>query len=302
MNTANPYVGPRPFALGERLYGRDEDLAQLRLRLLSDRIVLLYAPSGAGKTSLVTAGLVPALTHLGFEVLGPTRLGTPLGPDAADLGNGHISNFERSLAAGVDQRCGANLDELYNETGEVEGESCLIVDAFEELFTINPGASPDKEAFIARLGKVLEERSRWALLVIREDFLARLDPYLELLPTALASRMRLDLLGPDAAMQAIRDPASVAGRTFTEAAATALVDDLRRLKVNRPGGGVEEELGPFVEPVQLQVVCHQLWNRIPLGRDTIDVGDLTAGGDVDEALRTYYATQVAADNGANQSE
>ena len=56
----NPYVGPRAFETGEQLYGREREARELLLFLISQRIVLLHSPSGAGKTSLVQAGLIPA--------------------------------------------------------------------------------------------------------------------------------------------------------------------------------------------------------------------------------------------------
>jgi len=49
----NPYVGPRSFRTGETLYGRDRELGELLDRLIAERIVLLYSPSGAGKTSFL---------------------------------------------------------------------------------------------------------------------------------------------------------------------------------------------------------------------------------------------------------
>ena len=54
----NPYVGPRTIFTGELLYGRQNELRQLREQLLVDRIVVLHAPSGAGKSSLINAGLI----------------------------------------------------------------------------------------------------------------------------------------------------------------------------------------------------------------------------------------------------
>src|SRR5688500_8254447 len=62
----NPYVGPRAFnpddkSVGRCFYGRDREVEELTDLLLSDRIVLLYAPSGAGKTSLINAELIPRL-------------------------------------------------------------------------------------------------------------------------------------------------------------------------------------------------------------------------------------------------
>src|SRR5262245_30805097 len=66
---ANPFVGPRPFEAGERLYGRDHEVRKLLDLLLAERIVLLHSPSGAGKTSLIQAALIPALERVRFEVL-----------------------------------------------------------------------------------------------------------------------------------------------------------------------------------------------------------------------------------------
>ena len=47
-------------------------------------------------------------------------------------------------------------------------------------------------------------------------------------------------------------------------AASVVVDDLRRIKVSKPGGGgTDDALGPHIEPVQLQVVCRRIWNALP---------------------------------------
>lgn len=57
----SPYVGPVPVPEGTTLHGRDVEKRELRHLLLDERIVLLYSPSGAGKTSLIRAGLLPQL-------------------------------------------------------------------------------------------------------------------------------------------------------------------------------------------------------------------------------------------------
>ena len=70
---SSPYVGPRPFSAAERalFFGRDQEIGELVSLVISHPYVLLYAVSGAGKTSLLTAGLMPALREQGFEVLPP---------------------------------------------------------------------------------------------------------------------------------------------------------------------------------------------------------------------------------------
>src|SRR6186997_3178284 len=70
---ANPFVGPRPLEPGEPIYGRMRETGELYFRLNAERIVLLHSPSGAGKSSLVQAGLLPRLER-SFDVWGPTRV------------------------------------------------------------------------------------------------------------------------------------------------------------------------------------------------------------------------------------
>jgi hypothetical protein len=76
------------------------------------------------------------------------------------------------------------------------------------------GDTAARRIFFAQLGDALEESRRWALFVVREDYVAALDPYLRLLPTRLATTYRLDLLTavtevPDSAIEvALRRAAS----------------------------------------------------------------------------------------------
>ena len=76
----NPYVGPRSFRYGEHLHGRDREIGELRDVLIAQRIVLLYSPSGAGKSSLLEAGLRPELEQREFRVLPTVRVGHDVPP------------------------------------------------------------------------------------------------------------------------------------------------------------------------------------------------------------------------------
>jgi WD40 repeat protein len=172
-------------------------------------------------------------------------------------------------------------------------DPCLLFDQFEELFTLDPVGQHERISFLQELGVALRDRGRWALFAMREDYIAQLDPYRGSIPTRLASRYRLDLLGPSAAKVAARAPAQAAQVEFMDDAADRLVDDLRRVKV-QSGDGVTDELGPSVEPVQLQVVCRQLWDSLAEDDDVIDLTDIEALGDVDDALAEFYVDQVQA--------
>ena len=300
----NPYVGPASFGVGDPLYGRDQERGDLVDLLVAERIVLLYSPSGAGKTSLIEAALVPALQDDGFEVLPVIRVTHPLDPrpGAPMPRNRYVMSALLSLEEGLPperQRPVAELAtltlreylEAHADRDGRPGNEVLVFDQFEEVLTADPTDEPAKHAFFKELGQTLRDRGHWALFSMREDFLAALDPYLVHVPTRLRTRFRLDLLTVDQALEAMRRPVERAGVDFTEEAARQLVDDLRTVRVQRPDG-VTEALGSYVEPVQLQVACHQLWSMLPPDATRITRADVEALGRVDQALAGYYAERV----------
>jgi len=267
----NPYPGPRSFRYGERIYGRDREIDQLADVLIAERIVLFYSPSGAGKTSLLEAGLRLRLEQRDFVVLPTVRVGyvAPPSLNGTAVRNRYLLSTLLSLEEdrpperqlGISELLDIELNDYLAGLDHDQLDPCIVFDQFEELFTLDPTDQGQKMEFLREVGVALRDRGRWALFSMREDFIAQLDPYLHLVPTRFNTRYRLDLLGTAAAESAIRQPAEEAGVRFSAAAADRLIDDLRRVRVKR-GDAVTEELGPYVEPVQLQVVCRQLWSSV----------------------------------------
>ena len=79
-----PFVGPRPLRGGEPLIGRTEDLQRLLDELIARRVVVLHSAAGAGKGSLIHAGLIPAMQKAGFDVWKPIVLNPDIS-EFADL-------------------------------------------------------------------------------------------------------------------------------------------------------------------------------------------------------------------------
>ncbi|HET6753388.1 MAG TPA: hypothetical protein VFH23_05500 [Jiangellaceae bacterium] len=303
----NPYVGPQAFRRGDAFYGRDRETADLLDLVIAERVVLLYSPSGAGKSSLIAAGLVRQLEAEGFDVLPLVRLTHEAPPGSSLSGpprNRYVLSTLLSLEEGLPpehQRRTADLDAMtvteylanWPDLDDKPGNDVLLFDQFEEVITADPNDHAAKEEFFADIGVALRDRNLWALFAIREDFLAELDPYSRFVPTRFANRYRLDLLGVDQALDAMILPAADRGADFKRPAAEKLVDDLRRIRVQR-ADGVTKELGPTVEPVQLQVACRQVWNQLTENAHAIEVEDVEAVGNVDQALASYYADCVAA--------
>jgi WD40 repeat protein len=299
----NPYVGPRAFQPGETLYGRDRETFELLNLVIAERIVLLYSPSGAGKTSLLNAGLIPSLKAEGFGVLPVVRIGLEPGRGPTIR---HRNRYLASTLVSLEQdtpggrRLATDQGDLrldaYLERrrpADDRGDQVLVVDALEELLTLDPTDRPAKEQFMAEVGDVLRDMRCWAVFAVREDYLGAMEPFVRHIPTRLTRSFRLNLLEAPAARAAIQRPAQAAGVDFTDAAAQRLVDNLRRVQVQRPEGRSQEE-GPYVEPVQLQVVCRRLWERLPDGAARIGTADVDAVADIDRALAGYYADQVSA--------
>jgi hypothetical protein len=72
----------------------------------------------------------------------------------------------------------------------------LVFDQFEELFTFYPERWPEREKFFEQVNQALaDDKLLRVLFTIREDHVAQLDPYAQLLPEQLRYRFRLERLG-----------------------------------------------------------------------------------------------------------
>lgn len=298
--TANPYVGPRSFHGDETLYGRDKEVADLLDLLVSERIVLLFSPSGAGKSSLIQAALLPALSEEDFTNLGTGRFGSvPL--DLVPQSNPYCLSLILSLEQSLPEEQQLDVEALKSvelsaylghrlEMLDDQSSGLIVLDQFEEILTLNPTDTDHKYQFFQQLGKALADHDIWCLLSMREDFLAGLNAYREQLPTRLAITYRLNLLDRTAAMAAMRKPAASLGVDFHKDAAADLVDSLSEIGVQQADGTTSVQIGNHVEPVQLQVVCRRLWEGLAAGRTVIDREDVARVGNVDQALAAYYAS------------
>src|SRR5262252_2641676 len=297
-----PYVGPRPFGREEEelFFGRDRETRDLCSLVVAHPIVLLYAASGAGKSSLLNAGLIPLLEARGYEVLPPARVGGRI-PDAvknAGVDNVYAFNVLSSWAGpSVDPGELVKADIVRYLAArphreDAAGEAVLrivLLDQFEELFTFAPERWREGGALIRQLCDALEYDPRLRIvLVMRREFVAQLETYAPLLPQGLRTRFPLDQLGPKAAQQAIEGPLARTDRNIEPEASQRLVEELRKITVRGAGGEDIETVGQSVEPVQLQVACAKLWDDLPPDVHTITAAHIETYGDVDKALKRFY--------------
>ena len=324
---SSPYVGLRPFSEDEHQYffGRDEEIQILEAQVMSQRASLFYAQSGAGKSSLLRAGLTPELTRvreLGraphkrsyqkMRVLPVVTPGAVQRPGAqAPAANLIVSNILSKLLPAATASDLATLtlaDGLAALLAASNGHtapggtparadlsSLLVFDQFEELFTHYPELARERADFFYQAATALERHlTLHMLFTMREDHIAELTPYAHLLPDHLRPRFRMERLKRAAALLAVTEPAKCAGRTYAPGVAEDLVDNLRRVQAAHGGvtadaSGADDALGEYIEPIHLQIVCKQLWEKLPPERTVIEQADMQAFGDVDQVLSDFYA-------------
>ncbi len=317
----NPYIGPRTFKRdeGHLFFGREREARDLIALVASEQLVLFYAQSGAGKSSIVNTRLIPNLEKKDYEVLPVGRVGGDL-PAGNEVDNVYIYNLIHGLVhhktnpkilsrlSLAQFLAGLNMDDkgyFYDnspleELAELDGEGtttmrrALIIDQFEELLSTHPEAWEKREDFFIQLAQAMQDDPYlWVVIVMREDYIAALDPYVHHLPGGLRVRYYMQRLSREAALIAMKSPVENL-RPYAEGVAEKLVENLASIKVQKPGGKQEIQPGQYVEPVQLQVVCYGLWENLSSDGTQITEKDLQEVGDVNQSLERYYNGRVSA--------
>jgi tetratricopeptide (TPR) repeat protein len=278
-STPEPYVGPRPFDREDyaRFFGRFREADDLLSLVLAHPVVLIYAASGAGKTSLLNAGLIPRLAEEEFQILGPARVTGPVPPGTGEITNIYRfhalaewnSDLSPSIATASELASLSLADFLHRlDVREPGRPRFLLFDQFEEFFAVNVAQSEQRRAFIEELAQSLSAAPRLKVVfAMREDYVTQFEPFAYMLPDKLRTRMRLEPLRARAAVEAIREPLKAFDLSFEEGTndpAEALVRELLKISVITETGRVREITGEFVDPLQLQVVCQNMWHNFPL--------------------------------------
>ncbi|HYW43091.1 MAG TPA: WD40 repeat domain-containing protein [Bryobacteraceae bacterium] len=306
---ASPYVGPQPFQPEQAslFFGRDKEAGDLLSLVTAHGEVLMYAPSGAGKSSLLNAGLIPLLEARSFDILRPARVGglLPPGIQAGDIKNLYMFNALRKWA-GPDRDCNElagwtfrHFIESRESTRDSHGRKkavVVIVDQLEEIFQYYPEQWETRKDFFDQIGDALERDVQLRVLfAMREDYIAQLAPFCRFLPEQLRVRYRLEQLKKEAALAAITGPlaAQGSGRSFAPGVAEELVQELLKERVVNAEEQIVEIVGQYVEPVQLQVVCESLWHNLPPEVTVLTEEHLKSFGDVTRSLAVFYGDCIA---------
>ncbi len=316
-----PYIGLRPFQSDDSrlFFGRRPQVNALLDLLRHHRLLSVVGSSGCGKSSLIRAGLVPAL-RAGFLVEDRDRW------DIATMtpGDSPLTNLATELvrACGLEESAEtggallASLEELGEEAVVVwvekhlgERKSLLLcVDQFEEIFGFRSAGPVADEGAVdraARADAAYPNGSANASLAATASRRAEADQFVALLlelarrphlPVYVVLTMRSDFLG-DADVfrglpEAMNETQYLVPRLTRETLGQAIVGPARLENATiapRLLDRILNEAGDRAD--QLPVVQHALlrtwrqWRaRDPEGEGPIQLADFVAAGTLDGAL------------------
>jgi WD40 repeat protein len=270
--TGTPYRGLARFEAEDArwFFGR-EDVTDKLVSLAAEAWplpLMLVGASGAGKSSVLRAGLLPRLRELAEAapgIAGPVTVFEPTATPVADLK--------------------ARLAELAAESGSYDGRPAVIVDQFEAVFTVCTDEAQRRD-FITGLCDLAG--TALVILALRADFYDHAIRYPGL---ASALQSRQVLLGPMTAGQvrrAVTEPARLARVSVEDGLVglllTDLAPDVAPGAAAGAGGAGAGGAGAY-EPGALPLLSHAMlatWEESRGG--TLAIADYLASGGIKDAL------------------
>ncbi len=303
--SACPWRGPQPYEEldARRFFGRRDEVRKLLNEVTTQQLTILTAESGAGKTSLINAGLLPALrtmrerdpSQMGLALClnewgrlatrKPVRLisdGIKVAIDglkelserkeSADLLG--IRQLKRDLAAVRSVACvvgeeGTDEEELdsllkyldrlcHNLDGN---RLMLVLDQAEEFMGsgLRPFAWDSEAAALDAVGNIFRYEPRVQVLVsLREEYVARLRPLDNLVPTAARRTSGLQPMTRAAATETVlRAAERREGVAISRDAVDQILNWASRSARGATGGGPDDPVDMLI--VQAFLLDIYLW-------------------------------------------
>lgn len=248
-----PYKGLQPYDIADanRFFGREQWIPELVGHLRDGyRFLAVIGPSGSGKSSLVRAGLIPALqqtTPLADGTLPPRgsdrwipHIITPTKSPLESLAGSLVLLDEQGRRQVIDQI----IDEIKVEPSNIDrhmrrfisqhGEGdhlLLIVDEFEEVFTLCKN-HPERQMFIDILmTAAVKDGASTVVIVLRADFYQRCAEFDKLRIAMEHNQCDIDTMSKDELRAAIEKSAQFGGWELQP----GLVDFLLNDAATEPG-------------------------------------------------------------------
>lgn len=322
------YPGILPFQdneLDRALFkGRDKEKEDLFNRVMVEELVILFSKSGAGKSSLLNAGLMqllrenryfPFLVHFSIPKYSPQEL-------IYEEIKSTCQQFQIIFKPGKEISLWEYFKTAeFNSKDKTQLTPVLIFDQFESLLSLY--SQEAKKRFFSELADLVRGRIPDTLvqkylssgkfsytevapdirviISIREDFLAQLEDLSVEIPGIFQNRLRLEPLTREQARQTIIEPAAFKDdRLITSTfdyeadAVDIIINFLGRRRQDSDLITANE-----IEAFQLQLICHHIENLVlhkqakdPKDKVCIRASDLGGEDGINHIMKNYYEKQI----------
>jgi hypothetical protein len=236
-----PYRGLLPFREEDAylLFGREKLAGLLNDKLSHKSIIQVSGPSGSGKSSLVAAGLIPALRKAGSRQILYCRPGTdPFGSLAGVLMpwlEPQLDEISRAARVPMLSRVlrEGQLPYLLRRLPHLRNGLLVFVDQFEELYTQVSSQAVRHQFLDCLLAFMHAGRDSGSIRInlvytIRADFAGRLLSHREFIDAIQDADVKIGPMTREEAESAIRDPALLRGVRFEPGLVERIVNDAGR--------------------------------------------------------------------------
>jgi len=323
LSDENPWPGLLPFGEedGKYFHGRDFESEMLHRRLERERLTILFAPSGLGKSSILRAGLFPILRK---ENVLPVYIRLNFSEETPEL----AAQVKAAIVAeadrvGVEAPTPTAKETLWEFLHRKDAEfwsarhqlmrPLLVFDQFEEVFTLGArdlARAHQTTTFLTELADLVEarpplqlrsrlemetpdrqsseaerfhfEHHRYkVLLSLREDFLPELESLGERMGSVAHNRFRLGRMNGVAALQVVGQSPEIIAPDVGE----------RIVRFVAASDKHDALVDLEVEPALLSVVCNELnTKRLEDGEERIT--EQTLLGSQRQVLSDFYERSI----------
>jgi hypothetical protein len=269
-NTPYKFLAYYEYEDKDIFFGRDTEIEVLLSDIISVRLILLFAKTGSGKTSLIKAGVMPRLEELGYQPLYVRVEQDPLTSVREELTRQQLlpeelqsATLEAQLRYAVTalKKADAATTEKPGPAAPEQPDDApkkpivLFFDQFEEFF-IYVAEGARRREFITSVAQLYHDRGSAVHFVFsfREEFFVEMGAFRDQIPSIFHndSNLRLKWFAPEQARDALVEPALKYDTQVEPQLVAAVVADLA------------EAHG--IEPARLQIVCDTLWREKEKGR------------------------------------